>query len=458
MTRNILQALSLAGLFLLAFCFVSCGENLYDSSSIPKMNQYVYMVPDGYSGNIYESNLRPIEGASIDSGKSVKFVAVHTINGIQMYNEDAAQVYKSLLWEIDGEYFNLDAFRYTFKKNGLIQGKLITIDVFDDTLVSNFSVRVNTPEKFSLNFPYDGYNQAEPSKNEPFSFHWTISGIDDWESATCDLFISTDKNFVWTHFVSSQNCNTSANFMGPLIGDSTTLLHSGIDLQNESLTFYWGVKYTIYTDGELHSENYSPIYRFSTKYLNNNQSTLRIPIEYKGLPYKSKPINTFVHVVSATGDTLETYADDFSNKPFSCNLPPQKGVKVYFEEKSKAEYIADSIQVDLYPGSITVTDTVYFIDNTPPQIEPFQETSIYPAFLIYDDGSGLDPASILIAVDNVKVSYFANGLVFSIDQPFCQKLCTISVSGSDYAGNKLPEIYWNISVSENGNYTMRRAK
>ncbi|PWJ60749.1 MULTISPECIES: hypothetical protein [unclassified Fibrobacter] len=462
MTRRILNITVLWLFLLLAAFLASCGENLYEASNIPQMRQYVYMVPDGYSGTIQETNLHPIVGASAERGQSVRFEALYSINNEMMYNNDAALAYKSILWKIDGEYFNLNAFRYTFKRSGIIEGMLQTVDEFDDTLFTNFTIRVNTPEEFTLVFPYDGYNQAEPSKPVDFPLRWTLNGIDEWEYASCGVYISTDKDSVWSNQVGEIDCGTTANLWGPLVGDSAMLYQKGIDLRKESITFYWGVKYTIYVDGAMHSRKYSKINHFSTKFLDDNLSTLSIPIKYLNYYNTENPnsFKTVAHIVSATGDTLKTYTGSSYNQEILYNFRPQKGVKVYFEEQSKKDYVADSIVVDLLPGTATQTDTVYFRDTQPPQIAPTRETFLLnfnPTFHIYDDGSGINPSKISLQIDNKAVQPQLDGNELYVDPSYCYTQCFINIYAEDYAGNKLPSIDWLITKNESGFYHLRRA-
>lgn len=444
-------------LILLTFLLMSCGEGLYEESSTVNLKQHVYVVPSWFSGDILQS-LQPIFFTKVDKGQSVRFAAAYNINGELMIGDDAAKHYQSLFWEIDGEYFNLDIFRYTFNKSGIINGKLVTIDAFNDTLVTNFSVQVNTPETFTLDFPYDGYNLAEPSKAEDIPLRWTITGIDPWESAICYVYLSTNLDNVWESLIGSSDCQDLANLWGPLVGDSATIKNLGIDLTKQSYTFYWGVIYTIISDGGPRSTEKSQIYKFSTKFTNDSTALLEIPIRYLDFSdygfQQSGPFSTVVYFVSAMGDTLETYRGSDSIQNLQVNLPPQSGIKIYFEENNRQDYTASPILVDLAPGTHTITNTVYFVDSVAPQITPlYPQFNLTPrielAFKFYDDGAGFDFSDFQVFVDDIRTDYKMHGDSVQFT-PSCSSTCAISFSGTDNAGNSLPNVIWQFHIDDKG--------
>jgi len=462
MTRRLLRLVFTLGLFLLASALSSCGENFYNDKLPVTLSQNVYMLPDGYNGSIDHSGIYPIQGATVEKGQSVRFMAVHTLNGENLTSDVAANIYKSILWEIDGEYFNLSSFRYTFKKAGLIEGKLYTVDEYDDILVNDFSIRVNTPEEFTLDYPYDGYNLAEPSKATDLPFRWTLTGIDEWEDSECEVFLSTQPESLYVSRIATMDCQENANLWGPIVGDSAMLYKMGIDLRKESFTFYWTVKYTIISDGDRRTPAYSPVYHFTTKYLNDSLSTLRVPIYYKnfGLEDISEPFKTIAYVVSASGDTLKTYTGTQPQQEILYNLPSQNGVKIYFKELSKKDYKADPIQVDLLPGAVVETAPVYFVDQVPPQVAPVRTTfsrSSDIEFYFYDDGSGIQPGTMQLNINDIPLlSEWSDSLLIAGSYT-CGSQCYITIKGNDFAGNILPETNWYMSLNKDNNlYTLER--
>ena len=432
----------------------SCGDGYFHESKAANIKQFVYVIPDGFSGDV-TSFLRPVIETQVELGQSIRFSAQYTINGDFISNDEAADIYRSLLWEIDGEYFNIDLIRYTFKKPGIIHGKLMTIDDFQDTLVTEFIVQVNTPESFTLDFPYDGYNQAEPSKYEDLPFRWTISGLDAWETAQCEVFLSPEELNVWKNKIGSTDCLSEANLWGPIVGDSALLHDMGIDIHNTSYTFYWGVKYTVFSNGSPRSENYSSINHFVTKFQNESISRLRVPLKYKNYGAPSS-LNTTAYIVASNGDTLKTYTGTAAKQEILLNLKPQMGVKVYFSEESRKEYTADSITVDLPPGTEVTTDTVFFTDKTNPQITTFNMTfhsKRNAEFILYDDGSGVNPETIKVLVDNDEREFEVQDFYLRFN-PLCVKSCLISIQAEDYAQNKIPNIHWKITRDNTGYYQL----
>lgn len=430
--------------------FVSCSDSLYSEDSSTSLKQFMYVVPENYSSDVATS-LYPVNNIVVEKGQNVKFVAGYSINDELTTSDTAAKYYTSVHWVIDGEYIYANTFRYTFKKSGPIQGELRTIDLFGDTLVSEISIHVNTPEKFTIDFPYNGYNLAEPSKSVGLPFKWTISGIDQWESADCEIFLSDNQYNVWTNSLGVTDCGSNATLWGPLVGDSAQMLSMDIDLRKVYYTFYWGIKYTVYTDGTKKYSDTTSIYNFTTKFLDDEKTLLYVPLVYQSMRFWDST-STEIIVVSASGDTLASVENTRSETTIPINLKPQSGATIYFKENQRPEYTAEPVKVDLPPGAVITLDTIVFRDLVSPQLRPINDFIEYGdlgKFIVYDDGSGINPQKLKVFSDqdSLFIKTIKDTLAFV---PSCENECKLTVKGEDYARNSLPNLYWEIVRKSEG--------
>lgn len=429
---------------------VSCSDALYSEESGVSLKQCIYVVPEHHLDDI-TSTVYPVNNIIVEKGQSLKFVAGYSINNELSTSDTTAKYYTSVHWIIDGETFYTNTFRYTFQKTGRIQGELRTIDLFGDTLVSDITIFVNTPEKFTIDFPNNGYNLAEPSKKVGLPFKWTFTGIDEWESANCEIFLSEVKTNVWSSSLGTTDCRSEATLWGPLVGDSSLLSSFGIDLRKEYYTFYWGIKYTVYIDGNRKYADSTDIHHFTTKFLDDDRALLYIPFIYKSMRFWDS-VQTRITIVSANGDTLASIENTSPETMLNVTLKPQSGVIVYFDEKQRPDYKADSIQIDLPPGAVVFADTTTFTDRVPPQIatvDHFIENGDFAKFILYDDGAGINAQKTRAYIDQDSVS-----LTFRMDTlmvlPTCSGECILSIQGEDYARNSLPELYWSLVKKSEG--------
>ncbi|MCQ2097674.1 MAG: hypothetical protein MJY87_07005 [Fibrobacter sp.] len=437
-------------LLLAALFFSACDNALFEEDGDTTLRQLVYIVPENFSGDA-ASSLYPTQTSVVELGHSVKFIAGYTINGVQSTHDSTARYYTSVLWDIDGEYFNINTFRYTFNKPGVVYGSLRTIDLYGDTLTSDLVIYVNTPENISLEYPYNGFNQVIPDKATSHTFRWNITGIDEWETARCEFFIDTDSNSVWNSSMGEVDCASDLILWGPLTDDSLTLAQMGVDLRKNYLTYYWGVKYSILTEGAIRKMETSEVNRFTTKFLDPEKSVLYVPIRYEGFS-TLKAVNTSIIVVSALGDTLYTGNNSSPKITLILDLPPQSGMTVYLNDISRKEFTGDTLQVDLPAGSVVRTREAVFTDKVPPQIATVKDTlgkGEPIKFYIYDDGSGINVNKLAVFLNGEKIDHEINGNILSIHPVLSYKNAgKVQILAEDNSQNHIPGYHWKASEQE----------
>ena len=437
MTKVKLFALASSALTLLA-----CGEHLADENA-PVLTQYVFATSSMYSeeiSNYYE----PIGDLYVEQGQSLRFYAGHSIGGRIHTDETLQPYYGGLSWKIGDDYYNLNSFRYTFDTPGDIDGYLETTDLFDDTLKNTFRIHVNTPNGIEILFPYNGYNQAEPTDDQEMPLRWNVSGIDSWETALCQIYMSYDADSVWNELLGQTDCFADAVLTGSLIQDYDSVAQQALSPYDSSFTLYWGIKMVVKSASGRQYRDSTEIFHFSTKILNDT-STLKIPFVYDR--YRDNAvIETKVSLISTTGDTLQTLTNEDRSGTFIFKVKPQMGLTVNIQELHRQEYTSETRTVDIPKNTVLTLDTIVLKDRTPPQVISSQETfditdSIL--FLLYDDGSGINPSKLRVVqnLDTLESNFELPYLKF---RSTCHDCCRLQIIGEDYSRNNIPALYWII--------------
>lgn len=433
-----MNRLSLYALSALALLFSACGDDYRVDDSNPKLSQYVFGISDGASGNIVNF-YTPLGDLYIEQGQTVKFYAGYSYDDAIVIDESLQEYFSGLSWDIGGDYFNLSSFRYTFHTPGMVEASLETTDLYGDTLHNDFRIFVNTPNSIALEFPYDGYNQAEPTGNQQLPLRWTVQGIDPWETTSCHIFIASSPDSVWDNHIGTTECDAEVYLGGSLVDDIDTAL-----TRDSSFALYWGVKLVSRNESGREYRDSSSIFKFSTK-IQNDSSTVKIPIAFDG--FKSNvPLMSQVFFISASGDTLQKFTVLNKVNFLTAKVKPQSRLKIVVKETLRTEYASESLSVDIPPHTVVELDTLLLTDKVAPQITPFKTTvarndSIQ--FLVYDDGSGINPAKLTVVMDGdtLKTAYRAPTLLFKAK---CQEHCLFNINGEDYAHNILPRVVWRL--------------
>ena len=436
MNRLILSILLYAVLFLSA-----CGDDHLASES-NNLQQFVYAVADGYTGDIVNNN-DALGDLYLEQGQTVRFYAAYGLGKAIFTDETLQQYHGGCSWSIENDNFNLPSFRYTFSNSGDFAGSLETVDLYGDTLHNDFRVHVNTPNGITLLFPYNGYNQAEPTSSQQIPLRWSVQGHDPWETSICQIFISSDPDSVWDHAVGNVDCNAEISLGGSLLGpinpDSAAII-----TRDSSFTLYWGLKLLTQSASGRVYQNTSEIFHFSTKILNDS-STIKIPVVYSR--FKSNAfLESNVYLISADGDTLEKHPSDEHAYTVTTKVKAQSRLKILVKESLRKEYTAESVMVDIPANTVQTLDTIFLTDKVAPQISPFLDT-ISPAdsiqYLVYDDGSGINASrlNVLVDGDTIPSDFRSPTLLFRFK---CKFSCKVEILGEDNARNPLPQMHWFI--------------
>lgn len=433
---------------LFALLLLACGDSHYlDESDVSIIKQQVYAVPEHFNDDI-GIYFPPTTNVYVELGQTIKFIAGIAVNG-EIHTDDILSNYvKSILWNIDGEYYNINNLRHTFSQPGHKYGYLETVDLLGDTIHTDLDIYVNNPNRVSINFPYNGYNQAEPTSTQRLPLRWNIVGTDEWERNTCVVYMSDSYKDVWSSEIGSVDCNDQVYLNGSLIGDSASLVKKGVNLKDTSFTTYWAVKLITSSESGREYRDSTEIHHFSTKTFDEKYSTVKIPLELSNYRDNSV-ILTKIILLSAQGDTLQFLYNTLPSDTISAKVKPQSGLRIIINETYRQEYRPESLTVDVPPSTILVTPPVIMVDKDIPQIAPYSTANRIQSgltFNVYDDGSGINPNKfkILYGNDTLKYSYQQPYLRFSTP---CASLCRVTIQGEDYARNKLPDVYWNIHAT-----------
>lgn len=441
MNKILFSAALLICLFM-GFFFSSCGND-HLATNIPMMHAFIIAAPDKYSGNLATIPAQDIIYA--EQNQSVKLYAGVIIDGEQYFGEDITPFYKRMVWDIDGETFNASNLKYTLRKTGHQKGSLTLVDYLDDTTHLNFDIYVNTPNNIDLVFPYNGYNQADPENAQTLPMMWDITGIDEWESTRCKIYLSKDPDALWDTKIADVDCFDDVAIQGALVEDLAKA-------KDSSYTFYWAVKAQITSIFQDTSNVSSSVFSFSTK-ITNPVPTLKLSYRYEDY-HDPEKVYSEVQLVNAAGITISTDTLYGSYYIYSKKIDAQTGLKIFIRPYNRKEYKPESLTVDIPANTVTNLERVTLKDMTAPQVAP----AIYAfkqndgmGMRVYDDGSGVKTSSITVIrdhIDTIPYMSMAPGILINKDgngNALCYTECLLHVYGEDYAGNSLPDVDWKLN-------------
>ena len=392
----------------------------------------------------------------INQDETVLFTAIYALNGNSISSDSALNLYQSHYWELDDSTFNSTSFEYTFDSTGYRFGVLNTIDFAGDTLKDTIHIFVGTPLSITLVTPPLNAG-IEPLSDDYIELNWDISGIDPWEKSSCAVYaavaegVSLSRNTHWLDIldsvsaISEGDCKNGIRLKGPLISE-TWLEMNGLDLKDTSLTVYWGVKATAYTDFGF-EEQAKDASSFNTKFTEKNVSVLQVKPIYESLTPGTK-VSTKITLINARGDTLKTVNFENPNEAININAQPQSGLRIYAYETKLTDYEATSIAIDVPERSmLRLADSIIFTDKIPPKASPVKTALALTdsvRFYFMDNGSGINPTQkkfVIADFDTVNAAYESNILSFA--NP-CRKDCQISIPIPDNARNRNSELFWRM--------------
>ena len=421
----------------------SCGDDHLVKNESGSLQQFVYATSDGFTGDV-TSYFDPLDTLYVEQGQTVHFYAGYSL-GKEIYTDETLQdSYSEIKWKIGSDEFDLSSFRYTFKSAGQIDGYLKASDNYGDTLYNAITVFVNKPNSISLQFPYNGYNQADPLNIQETPLQWTISGLDPWETSYCQVFASFKRDSVWFNRIGITDCEADSPLHEMPMESIKGIGNIQLTLDS-SFTVYWGVKLISKSESGREYRDSSEIFHFSTKIL-NELSTVKIPIVYDD--YRDIALlQTEISLIAANGDTLQKATNDLRSNTIVATVSAQSKVKLFIRETLRPEYAAESTTFDIPANTVFTLDTIHLSDKVSPQVSAF-ETIVAPLdsiqFLVYDDGASVNPGKIkvIVGADTIDNVYRNPMLKFYAN---CPLTCKVRIIGEDYANNSFPNTYWQIA-------------
>jgi hypothetical protein len=427
---------------------LACGEShLVEESDQPTLGQHIFVLPDRYAGQPYNYD-SPASTVYLDTNQPVKFWATYSLDGQFISTDVDEDLYLNHNWTIDGEYYNISPLRFKFSTPGFRQGILETVDLLNDTLRDTVNIYVNTPVSIGIIAPANGFNRVNPGLNSSVKLHWSIEGVDPWESSACYVHAAYDKDNVWRNNLGKVDCNEGTTLNGNFLGDSLTRYIMDHPESDTSVSIYWGIRAIVSTEDGFEERDSSDIYQFSTLYMHSDSATISIPVVYDNL--RNSKIHTRLLVTNSAGDTLDYQDTKTSPTTFTSRIAAQTGVHIHVYDLSKTEFEPKDTVISTSAGAKTIVDTIHMQDRVQPQVALLHSAIAFNdsmAFYALDDGSGINPNRIHVVVDSDTVE-------FNYDEPFikfksrCFIECTIRVSVEDNAHNTSPKVFWETRTSQ----------
>lgn len=423
-----------------AAILAGCGDDaLFNQEDVGTVSQQIYVVPERFTGEPYTFGYQP-HPIYLEVDQVVKFWATYTINNHYLHTDYYDDYIAAKSWNIDGEYFNINPVRYSFSEPGHKVVSLKSVDLANDTIVENLDVYVNTPVSVSIDYPPDGFNSVDPLSEDGIELAWNVSGKDSWETSTCTIYISYDRDNVWKSPQARSACNEPANLLGPLAKDVPG---------DSAVTFYWGVVATNYS-GQLFTESdTTPVFSFSTRFKEADSASLLLPLSFAD-SWTADSVETLITLVGASGDTLATYRNSKYNPTIQMKVIPQSGIRIFATENYKSEYKAEPMSIDILAPAKYTLDTMTFVDNTPPFVEPSAasfDSSEYISFIAVDNGAGINMnrINVISGGDTLYSTYHENTIRFK--RPAFFDHSYIKVSVQDNAKNVSADVFWMLKQS-----------
>ena len=437
--------LSIAVLTFFSAMMVSCSDAEIGTSDVPKLTQGIYVIPENYYNEPY-MQYAPSDEFYINVNEKIKICGVYSINDEPIPIDLSSPYFQSHRWVIDSRESTASLVYYSFSKPGAYKVYFETIDNLGDTLISRATIYVNTPTTVSLQSPTNGFNQVNGENPDGLILSWNIFGIDPWETTTCYLYASYLRYQLWRTPLGEIDCDNSANLVGRLnldINERNEIVQH--DINNS--TIYWGIQViTRNTKGNI-EQTFSEVFNFSTKLENDGDAIIQIPISCMFSQYPEESYLTGA-ILSAAGDTLSRISGINGNTVILRELPPQSNVKISVCDSIRTDYGCSSMTFDIAPSTKTITDTLFLIDKTKPNMMPVTTevaSEELLQFLVLDNGSGVNASRITTLINKDTVpTYYEDNILYIKNA--CRKDCELHIYVEDYAHNKAPEVFWRLKA------------
>lgn len=425
---------NLAHVFLLAIigCLISCGESVkYEESSNYSLTFGIFELPS--TGQIHADSIQPIDSIFVreDSLKKIS-IATYQNNRI-ISDQDLSEAFFLRFWEF-GEDRSVIG-NYTIKASEGISPVIChySIDSYNDTASICAPVLIDSIEHITLLEPE---NKSNKGLGISTNFKVLVSGIESWENAKCELYVSSSLQKLWNQssiLVSEFNCN---EVVSASIQDSTS-----------NIIHYWGVKATINSHQDVREIYSEPFEIYALPAANESATVMRIL--YQNTRNKARKgfveiyeNNNLFYVDSINGDTTLILR----------NLKENSEYTAIIRESIRTDYAKESVNFKTIPGIYTVLEPIILKDNVAPEAIPLKRSfarndSI--CFFATENGSGLNALRTTVIQtnnrDTLSYKFLESKLAFFLD---CNYDCEVMINLEDNAGNKSPLKSWKFSFTE----------
>lgn len=423
--------LSILVLLLLTFFFYSCGESVQYKESEPKyLVDKIYDVPEN-SYYILDS-LTPADTVFVKLGQTKRLRAAAYLEEQLLDTSRLANYYFFRFWSYGNNNYATE--HITIQADSTRDKACIySIDFFGDTTITCVHILIDTP--FEIEAVRPSHNQSPIDIRSPTKFSVAVKGVDPWEKASCNLFISNNlENLHSAISLKKSNFDCKEE-------QSLTLTNSSQEI------FYWTITANLYGPKDTTSISTEPR-RFFAK-PSTNAPIVILPIVYENARRKSKngivtltKADSIVTQFQITGDTVI----------YIHNLESNASYKAAIEEKQFTDYAKESIEFTVLENAYMLLDTINLQDKISPEAIPLQpsfglEDSI--RFYVAENGSGINAlkTAVTISGTNDSIAYRYNGsrIAFALN---CLTFCNAYIHLEDNAKNRAAQKAWKISFEK----------
>lgn len=424
--------------FLPAVCSVllaACGDSVtFKTSDGVSLEEFVYEL--AYSGEAVET-LTAADSVFAYAGDTVYLAAGTYAGGELLESAELSEYFFSRYWNVRGSFKTDEEVAIIAADTSSETFCHYSIDNLGDTVFACAEVFQNLPLTLELKTPADGENDV--SASDTLEFFWSFSGVDEWETALCEVLISNELATFWNATPDTVDCGESLKIPAKNFADSSA--------------YYWAVK--LQSSVRTFTESaVSEIRHFRVK-PDSGAGAMLIPIRYGNARSHTKLATlTILQNDSAlleteiSGDTLFEFAGLTSDSLYEIRV----------EETLLLDYEPETLQVAATYGRFTEIDTITLTDGTAPEAMPLK--SSFPAsdsvrFYIAENGSGLNAlrsAVILYSSSDTLDYRFSNSkMAFSLE---CTSDCYVWLSLEDNAGNASPRKLWKLSFTSDSIFVL----
>jgi len=430
---------------------LSCGsDSLFHPDANQKMTLSIHLVP---------SSLLGTNGASI-SAKKVAMVSldeevelwgiVHIGDSVLSLSEADSFAIRNSYWIVEGDTLSGSKLSGSFDKAAIDTIQFHAIDLLGDTLRDTLILYVNTPLKITAVSPLDNQLDLPLSTTNALDFHWTLSGVDSWETPVVSL-----------HLVNNVTQIDKADAVASSIGTSLHLPVSPSACPADSqCRYWWRLTVSVQSPMALRNEDFdsSDIRMFQSRRTDVDSARISLSVtEENGNNATGIIVNA--HRVNQSESQRWTFnpTTGFVTSP---NLTPGNWIITAWDSLF-TEYASESLRVDLGAGVLhNLGEILVLRDRIAPQVEPWRDSRMpYDivdvdslVFLLEDNGTGLDTATIQASWGTYPAtSIIGNRVVFQWTTGISnsQLATPLKIWAKDRAGNSNSNCTWSIKKMTN---------